>query len=140
MGACCAFRLPGAPPFYAVLHGYQHYDINMELLGSLGQYPVPAGYSADAYRAGYKGDIYGASLYTDGLIAVDSTPDVRGAVFAKRANILVQGKSPWTSKRYEPQKGYGGWNVWLKDEYVWAERSPGNWAYAILSDGTAPTS
>jgi hypothetical protein len=81
----------------------------------------------------------GGNVFHDGLIAVDSTPDARGAVFAKRGILLVQGLSPWKESREEPQKGYGGMNVWLKDEYLYAERSPGNWLFGILGDATAPT-
>jgi hypothetical protein len=130
---------PNAGLKNAVLHGYQIYDIQSEVLGGLGSYPIPAGYTAETYHMGLQGKISDAMVWEDGLISVDSTPDVLGAVFAKDAVLCVQGMSPWTDKRYEPDRGYGGWNVWLKDEYVWGERSPGNWAYGIKNDGTAPT-
>lgn len=130
---------PGAPPFYAVLHGYHIYDFQSEILSGVGTYPIPAGYTEETYRMGWKGRVSDVEVFEDGLIAVNATPDARGGVFAKRAVLCVQGKSPWKEMRREPQKGYGGWSVWLKDEYVWAERSPGNWAYSILGDATAPT-
>lgn len=131
---------PGPMPICAVLHGYQLYDLQSEILAGIGSYPIPEGYTKEVYTAGYKGMLGDANIYEDGLIAVDATPDVRGAVFSHKAIVLVEGKSLWTDKRYEPQKGYGGWSMWIKDEYVFGERSVGNWLYGILSDGAAPTS
>ena len=131
---------PGPMPIAIVLHGIALHDVQLEILSGLGTYPIPEGMSQEVFRGGFKGMIGDANIYEDGNITIDSTPDVRGGVFSKMAYILVQGKSPWQDKRYEPQKGYGGWNVWLKDEYVYAERSAGNWAFGFLSDGTQPTS
>lgn len=132
---------PGPEPINVVLHGYQIYDLQSEILNGIGgNNPIPDGYTAQTYMQGWRGSVVGTQVYEDGLIAVDSTPDARGAVFSSMAVLCVQGKSPWSEMRREPHKGYGGWSVWLKDEYVWAERSPGNWAYGILSDATAPTS
>ena len=130
----------GPMPLYAVLHGYGIYDLQSEILGGVGTYPIPVGYTQETYMRGWKGMIGDVVVYEDGLIAVDATPDARGAVFSKMAVLCVQGKAPWAEMKREPQKGYGGWSVWLKDEYVWAERSAGNWAYGALHNATAPTS
>ena len=124
-------------------HGYAKADIDNEILSGVGSYPLPEGMTGRVFADGYEGRIDAVEIYVDGLVAVDSTPDVRGAVYASGeggAIVCVQGKSPWMSKRYEPQRGYGGWNVWHKDEYTVVERSPGNWMFSTLSDGTAPTS
>lgn len=131
---------PGAPPIAAVLHGYGIHDIQTEFTGIVGSYPVPEGMTAEAFRHGFQGMIMGANVYEDGLIALTSTPDARGGVFAKRGCLLVQGLSPWKETENKPLKGYGGTVVVLKDEYVWGERSAGNWLYGILHDATAPTS
>lgn len=130
---------PGPEPIVAVLHGYHTYDIQSEILGGVGTYPIPTGYTQETFLRGFRGAVTGAMVWEDGLIVVDATPDARGGVYSKRAMLCVQGKSPWTSKKYVPERGYGGWNTWLKDEYVWAERSPGNWLYGILGNATAPT-
>jgi len=130
---------PGAPPINVVLHGYQIHDLQSEILAGIGTYTIPEGYTDETYKRGFKGSIQDAMVYEDGLITINSTPDARGAIFAKRGVVCVQGKSPWTETRREPQKGYGGDSVWLKDEYVWVERSAGNWAIPCLSDATAPT-
>ena len=131
---------PGPMPIAAVLHGYGIYDIESEIKAGLGTYPIPEGMTAEVFRNGFQGMIASANVYEDGLIAVDSTPDARGGVFSKMAILLVQGISPWRDTRYEPQKGYGGMSVWLKDEYVYAERSAGNWLFGILHNASAPSS
>ena len=131
---------PGPAPFACVLHGYGVYDLQSELIAGVGTYPIPEGYTAEAFKHGFRGMVGDCNIYEDGLITVDSTPDVRGAVFSQKAIVLVEGKSMWVDKRYEPHKGYGGWSMWIKDEYVYGERSVGNWMFGLLSDGTAPTS
>lgn len=131
---------PGPMPICAVLHGYGVYDLQSEIIAGVGTYPIPAGYTDEVYKRGFKGMIGDAQVYEDGLIAVDATPDARGAVFSHDAIVLVEGKSLWTDRRYEPHRGYGGWSMWVKDEYIYGERSTGNWLYGILHDSTAPSS
>lgn len=130
---------PGPDPIAIVLHGYGIHDIRSELIAGVGTYPVPDGYTAEVFRNGFMGMLNGANVYEDGLIARDGTPDATGGVFSKQAALDVVGLSPWKEIREEPQKGYGGVTVWLKSEYLWAERSPGNWLYALTHDATDPT-
>lgn len=130
---------PGPDPIAVVLHGYGIHDIRAEIISGVGTYAIPEGMTAEVFRAGFRGMLNGANVYEDGLIAVDSTPDARGGVFSKMGILLVQGLSPWRETKDRPDKGYGGTDVWLKDEYMYAERSPGNWLYGILHDATAPT-
>mgnify|MGYP001583974594 CR=1 FL=1 len=130
----------GPEPIFAVLHGLHLFDIQSEILGGVGTYPIPTGYTQETFMRGFKGGLVGGPMvYVDGLIVPDATPDARGGVFSKMSLLLVQGMTPWKETRPEPQKGYGGTSVWLKDEYIWAERSPGNWLYGILGDATVPT-
>lgn len=131
---------PGPLPIFAVLHGYQVYDIQSEILAGVGTYPIPEGMSAEVFRNGFKGMIGDANVYEDGTISVDSSTDVTGGIGSKMSIVLVQGISPWRETRYEPQKGYGGWSVWLKDEYVYVERSSGNWLFGLKNNATAPSS
>lgn len=133
---------PGPMPIAIVLHGYSIHDIQTEVLSGVGTYPIPAGMTQEVFRQGFKGMLGDANVYEDGLIAVDTTPDTRGGIFSAGkggAVILVQGLSPWTEIKDRPEKGYGGADVWLKDEYVWVERSAGNWLYGHIADGTAPS-
>lgn len=134
---------PGKPPYYAVLHGYGIYDLGTELRGGVGTYPVPEGITQEAYRRGFSGTIEGAEVYRDGLITIDANDDARGGVFAGGpggALVLIQGMAPWTETKPRPEKGYGGDDVFLKDEYIYIERSPGNWMFGVLHDATAMTS
>ena len=131
---------PGPEPYHAVLHGYGIYDIQSEILSSVGSAAIPSGYTQETFMRGFRGMVGNVNVHTDGLIAVDGTPDARGAIFSWYAILCVQGMSPWTEMRQEPQKGYGGTSVWLKDEFIWAERSAGNMAYGALHNATAPTS
>ena len=45
-----------------------------------------------------------------------------------------------TETQRDPAFGGGADELFMTDEYIFAERSAGNWAYAHLSDATAPTS
>lgn len=129
---------PGAPPIQVVLHGYQIHDLQAEIIAGIGTYNVPQGYTDETYKRGWKGSIQDANVYEDGLITLSSVPDAVGAIFAKRGVLCVQGFSPWTEKLDEPKRGYGGTSTWLKDEYIFVERSPGHWAIPMTSDATAP--
>lgn len=129
-------------PIAAVVHGYTLYDLQTEVLAGIATYPVPKGMTEDTFRQGLKGQIGGATVFQDDLITIDSTPDTRGGIFASGpggAVILVQGLTPWRQTKDRPEAGYGGVDVYLKDEYLWVERSTGNWLYGHLADATAPT-
>ncbi len=131
---------PGPPPYNAVLHGFQIKDIQDEIVAGVGTYPIPEGPTAEVFRNGFKGMIAGAGVFPDNNITIDSSFDAKGAVFSKMGIVLIQGRAPWQKNREEPQRGGGGMSIWLYDEYVYVERSSGNWAREIYSDATAPTS
>ncbi len=130
---------PGEPPIYAVLHGYQIYDLFSEITAALGTYEVTNGVTADALRNGWRGKIHGVDVFEDGNITIDSSDDAKGGVFAKRGLILVEGASTRVETRREPQRGGGGESVFVYDEYAYGERSAGNWCFEIYSDATAPS-
>ena len=90
---------PGPEPINVVLHGYHIHDLQSEILGGIGTYNVPQGYTDETYKRGWRGAIQGAQVYEDGLIAINATPDARGGVFSKQGILVVQGKSPWTEPR-----------------------------------------
>ncbi len=130
----------GPDPIVAILHNYQIKDIEDEIIGGIGTYPIPTGMSAETFQNGFKGKIGNVMVYEDGNITPNSTPDVKGGVYSFQAIVLVQGRSPWKETRREPQKGGGGDSIWLYDEYAFGERSAGNWMFEMMSDATAPTS
>lgn len=133
---------PWLGPMAIVLHGYTIHDIQSEVLGGVGTYPIPEGYTAEVFRRGFKGMLGDATVHEDGLIVVDATPDSRGGIFGSGpggALVLVQGMAPWTEQKPRPEKGYGGSDVFLKHQYVWVERSAGNWMYGHLANASVPT-
>jgi hypothetical protein len=131
---------PSNTEVYAVLHGFQIKDIQDEVLAGVGTYTVPEGLTEDTFRKGFMGTVAGANVFEDGNIAIDATPNARGAVHSKEAVVAVMGMSIKTETRRDPSFGGGADEIFMTDEYAFVERSAGNWAYTILSDATAPTS
>jgi hypothetical protein len=131
---------PSTAPIYAVLHGFQIKDIQDEVLAGVGTYTVPTGMTEETFRRGFRGTVANANVFEDGNITIDSNDDARGAVHSKEAVVCVLGMGIKTEERRDPSFGGGADEVFMTDEYGYGERSAGNWAYAILSDATAPTS
>jgi hypothetical protein len=131
---------PGNPPYRAVLHGYQIKDIQDELVAAVGTAAITDGLTARVFSEGFKGKVFGAEIYEDGNITIDSSDDAKGGVFAKEAIILVQGRAPRVVAVRAENIGGGATRVYHYDEYAYGERSAGNWLFEIYSDATAPTS
>ena len=131
---------PGVPPIRAVLHGFQVKDIWDEITAGIGTYPVPDGPTARVFTEGYKGMISGVEIFEDGNIPVDGSDDVKGGVFARLGIVLVTGRTPYEKTWYRPNIGGGGTSLYVYDEYIYGERSAGNWLYEVYSDALAPTS
>lgn len=121
----------------AVLHPYAEKDLEDEIVAGVGTMPVPDGMSADAYRKGFSGMIAGVNVYTDGNIAINSTPDARGAVYAKDAIILVETHGLEKFERFNPAKGGGGTEYYLYEDYGSGIRRD-VWGGSVLHDATAP--
>lgn len=124
---------------YVVLHGNQIHDLQTELV-SVGTYPNPSGMSEEAYRKGFMGSIGGAMVYEDGNITVDSGNDAKGGVHSRMAIIGVQGHTLKSEKKRLPEIGGGADDIFMYDEYAFAERSAGNWLFEVYSNASAPTS
>ena len=123
-----------------VLHGYQIKDIQDTLVTGVGTYNVPAGLTEETFRQGFEGSVTGVNVYRDDNIAINGTPDARGATHAKEAVVAVLGMDLKRETRRDPSFGGGADEIFLTDEYAFIERSASNWAYGHLSDATAPTS
>lgn len=123
-----------------VLHGFQIKDIQDELKSGVGTYAIPSGITEDVFRRGFQGTVGGTNVYEDGNIAINATPDARGAVHAREAIVMVQGMSPRSTTRRREEIGGGAEEMFIYDEYGLGERSAGNWLYGVLTDATAPTS
>lgn len=131
---------PSDGPVHTVLHGFQIKDLQDEIVAGIGTYTVPAGMTEEVYRQGWRGSVAGSQVFEDGNIVVNSTPDARGATHAREAVVAVMGMGIKTETRRDPSYGGGADEVFMTDEYAFGERSAGNWAFAHLSDATAPTS
>lgn len=131
---------PGNPPYRAVLHPFQIKDFYDEITIGIGTYADISEMVARVYKEGFSGMVHNTQIYADGNITIDASDDAKGGVFAMEAIVLVNGFGPRTEDRREPHIGGGSTSVWLYDEYVYGERSAGNWLYEIYTDATAPTS
>lgn len=134
-------------PIHAVLHGFQIKDLADEIRAGVGTYVITDGMTEDVYKRGFMGStIDGVNIWEAGNIAIDATPDARGAVHAKEAVIYVQGKGAWTEEQRKPGFGGGADDMFYYDEKGIGERnagggnSGGGWMFGVLSDATAPTS
>ena len=130
---------PAMGTIVTVLHGFQIKDIQDEIKSGVGTYTIPTGITEDVFRRGFNGTVGGTNLYEDGNIAINATPDARGAVHAREALVMVQGMTPRNTTRRREEIGGGAEEMFIYDEYALGERSAGNWLYGILSDATAPT-
>ena len=130
----------GMPPYRAVLHPFQVKDFYDEITAGIGTYPDVSEFTARVFHEGFKGMVSGVQIYEDGNISIDSSDDAKGGVFAQEGVILVQGMGLRTKTREEPHIGGGATSVWIYDEYIYVERSAGNWLYEIYTDALAPTS
>uniref|UniRef100_A0A6M3IPE5 Putative capsid protein n=1 Tax=viral metagenome TaxID=1070528 RepID=A0A6M3IPE5_9ZZZZ len=131
---------PGAPPYFAVLHGYQIKDIADEITAGVGTYALPEGITARVWSDGFEGRCGGAMVIKDGNITIDASADAKGGVFAQEGIVLVMNRNIDAKEKYLPNIGGGGNAVYVYVDYAYGERSAGNFLYEIYSDATAPTS
>jgi hypothetical protein len=131
---------PSYSPIFSVLHGFQIKDIQDEILAGVGTYTVPEGMTEETFRKGFRGTVANSNVMEDGNIVINATPDARGATHSREAVVCVLGMGIKTEPRRDPSFGGGADEVFMTDEYGYGERSAGNWAWAHLSDATAPTS
>lgn len=131
---------PGKMPIHLVAHPFQLKDIQNEIVAGIGTYNIPVGTTADVFANGFSGMLFGAAVFPDGNITIDSEYDAKGGIFAKDGIVLVQGRSPYVKIREEPHIGGGAVSLFHYDEYAYGERSSGNWLYEWYTDATVPTS
>lgn len=128
-----------AGPIHALLHPFGIKDLQDEIEAGIGTYTVPEGMTADFYAQGFAGTIANANVWRTGNIAIDSTPNARGAVFAQRAVVLVRELELKEETRRRPDVGGGADEVFLTAGWAYGERRD-VWGRSILHDATAPTS
>lgn len=130
----------GVGPIFTVLHPFQIKDLQDEITSGVGTYTIPTGMTEQVYRQGFNGTVYGTNVFEDGNITIDGSDDAKGGVHAREGVVLVQGRSPWAKTVRQEHIGGGAEDMFMYDEYVFVERSSGNWLFEIYSDATAPTS
>ena len=130
----------GMGAIFTVLHPFQIKDLQDEITSGIGTYTVPTGMTEEVYRKGFNGSCYGTNVFEDGNIPIDSSDDAKGGVHARDGVVMVQGRSPWAKTVRKEHIGGGADDIFMYDEYVFGERSAGNWLYEIYSDALAPTS
>jgi len=130
---------PGHDPIRCVLHPFQIHDLFNELVAGIGTYVVEEGPTARVFQQGFNLPVAGAEVYPDGNIAIDSSDDAKGGVFAQEGIVLVQGRAPRVISVRNEKRGGGGDHIYHYDEYAYGERLS-NWVWLMESDATAPTS
>ena len=129
----------GPAPLHAQLHAFQIKDITDEMTAPVGTYEISSGASSDAFKNGFKGMIGNVSIHENNEITINSNI-AKGGVYSKMALVLVQGRSPRAVAVRREDIGGGATIMYHYDEYVYGERSSGNWGYEIITDATVPTS
>ena len=123
----------------AVLHSFQVHDIDAELRSPVGTYEVTSGETARAFRESFQGRVGGSNVLIDNLITVDASDDAKGGVFAQDSIVLVQGMNMKAVAVRNEKRGYGGTDMYYRDEYAFGIRIS-TALFEVYSDATAPTS
>jgi len=74
-------------------------------------------------------------------VTIDGFDDAKGGVFAQQGLLLIQGHEPRTETKRLPEFGGGADQMFMYDEYAFAERQPNATSVHIrevYSDATAP--
>lgn len=135
---------PAMPPYRIVLHPYGIKAIQDEIvqgIGGTGQVAIPEGLTARVFQEGFVGNLFGAGVFRDGNITIDSGSDAKGGIFAREGVVMVQGRAPRMAVVRDEGLGGGASKVYHYDEYAFGERGTGNeWLFEVMHDATAPTS
>jgi hypothetical protein len=133
---------PGEPPINGVFHPFTYKalaDTLVPLSSSAFSVPMPPdGISEYVLKNFYQKRLYNVDLFIDGNITIDSAADMKGAIFARDALIMVK-----TSLRmkHESQRNPGAQadDYYIFNEYGYAEYAD-HWGVEIYADATSPTS
>jgi hypothetical protein len=134
---------PSTMPVFTILHGFQIKDVQDEIVAGIGTYAIPQGMSEEFFRNGFSGTVAGSSVFEDGNITVDSTPDANGATHSREGVIACLAMEIKRELDRDLYFAGGADVISLVDEYAFAERKSGTtqvWCYRHQSDAAAPTS
>ena len=127
---------------HTVWHPFQQKDVQDEIVSGIGTYTVPEGLTEEFFRSGFQGTLFGTNVWIDGNITIDGDADAKGGVLAQMGLIYVQGAGLSHETKRRPELGGGADQVWMYDEYAFAERMSNSTSVFIrelYSDATAPT-
>ena len=135
---------PAMSSIYSVLHGFQIYDLQLEVLAPIGTYEI-SGMTEQVYRQGWRGSVAGSDVFEDGNISPTgvSSTNGRGATHAREGVIAVKSMSIKTERDRDIYFGGGADVISMVDEYSFVEntsRGTQVFCYAHVSDTTAPAS
>ncbi len=126
----------------SVLHPFQIKDLQDEIVSGIGTYAIPAGLTEEFYRRGFAGSLFNSDVYADGNFPVISGDDAKGGTFARMGLLYIQGMDLITYDKTIPERGGGGVQQWIYDEYAFGERLSNSTSVFIredFSDVTVPT-
>jgi hypothetical protein len=132
---------PGMTAASTTLHGFQIYDLQLEILAPVGTYQVQ-GMTEEVYRRGWRGTVAGSNVFEDGNIGIVSN-NARGATHLKEGVFAIMAMTLKTERDRDIYFGGGADVVSMVDEYSFAEntsRGTQVFAYQHLSDAVAPAS
>ncbi len=131
---------PGPVPLHAQLHDFVIKDLTDEMTAPVGTYDINKdSLSAQAFRMGFKGVIGNVSIHANNEIPIVATV-AKGGVYSKMSLVLLQGRSPRAVAVRREEIGGGSTIMYHYDDFVWGERSSGNWGFEMQHDATVPTS
>jgi len=129
---------PAPEPFMCVLHPYHFHEI-IDIIATPAANTTPPAWMTDAMRYYFRGTekLFGASMFTDGNMEVDSSDDAKGAVFSKEAFIYLVEQEPenWV----EEDKSLRGWEIGIVADYGMVEEDD-SYGREMYFTATAPTS
>ena len=136
---------PAMSSIFSVLHGFQLYDIQLEVLAPVGTYAIAEGMTEEVFKNGYEGKCAGSMIFTDGNInpAGVSSTNGRGATHAREGVFAIKGMEIKTEKDRDIYFGGGADVISMVDEYAFLENTSRGTQYACyqhVSDCTAPAS
>lgn len=128
-------------PVYLVGTGPHMHDIDEELVGGVGTYPVPAGLTADVFRNGFAGSIRRAEAFIDDNLTVDAAEDAIAMVFAGGSGgaiVHVEESTPRAVTVRDEGLADGADVMYMTDRYATGIRQQVH-IYAITADSQQPS-
>ncbi|KKN44227.1 hypothetical protein LCGC14_0695380 [marine sediment metagenome] len=131
---------PGAGPFHATNHPFPIKDLQDEIVAAVGTGALPEGPTAQVLKGGFAtlGPLFLANVHMAGNLAIDSSTDSTGGIYAEGGVVIVQGATPTMVAVRNEKRGLGGSDIIHRDQYVYGIRNQ-SWGFGWVADATVPT-